>query len=189
MDMGIRKLDPILHAVTDPKSKVILISAESRSPGLSQEIVQTSVRLLETFQQEKSRTRGGAKAIFAGERLADARVEMSKAEDALRNFLQVNRGYQMSSDPSVRLLGARLEAELKLRMQLVMTLAISREQALMDEKNDVPILNVMDDGNLPYEKSGPGRALIAIMTFIFAAGGFWAYKRRSWIWAKLVGVE
>jgi uncharacterized protein involved in exopolysaccharide biosynthesis len=73
----------------------------------------------------------------------------------------------------VRLKGTRLEAELRLRTQVVTTLAIAREQALMEEKNDMPILNVLDVGNLPLEKSGPARSqTVVFVAIVISLGAF-----------------
>jgi len=189
LDRALLKVGPLLGASRDLKSKVILVWADTKSPELSQLLVRRSIQLLEEFVQQKGRTRGGAKAAFAEARLAEAREETSQAEDAFRRFLEGNRNYQTSTDPTVRIRGARLEAELKLRMQLLTTLALNREQALMEEKNDVPILNVMDGGNLPLEKSRPKRSIFVLLSFLLVSGAAWAYANREWIRARLMDAD
>lgn len=184
-DRSLRALGRVLSASRDLKSKVITLGAETKSPELSQQIVRRTLELLEAFVQEKGRTRGGAKAAFAEKRLEDARKEMAQVEDDFRRFLDGNRNYLMSADPSVRLRGMRLEAELKLRQQLVTTLALSREQALMEEKNDMPILNVLDPGNLPIDKSRPSRSMVVMGLFILVAGLAWGWPRRQTLIALL----
>lgn len=181
MDRGVGELGAVLSSSRDLKSKVIVISAETMSPDLSQQIVQRARILLEVFLQEKGRTRGGAKAEFAKARLGDARGEMDEAEDLLRRFLEGNRNYQTSADPSVRLKGSRLETELRLRQQLVTTLAMNREQAMLEEKNDIPILNVLDPGNLPIDKSKPSRSWIVILAMVMVGGGSWIFQNRDWM--------
>ncbi|WP_026853119.1 hypothetical protein [Geothrix fermentans] len=178
MDRAVKELGKVLSATRDLKSKVITLGAETKSAELSQQVVQRAGKLLEAFLQEKGRTRGGAKAVFAEARLADARLEMDQAEEAFRRFLEGNRNYQGSADPAVRLRGTRLENELRLRQQLVTTLAMNREQALMEEKNDMPIVNILDGGNLPDEKSRPSRSAWAIGVFLTALAGVfvWGYR-------------
>lgn len=181
IDQALKKLESILSASRDLKTRVVSISAETKSPELSQLVVGRAVRLLEAFQQDKGRTRGGAKVIYTQARLAEARQEMDRAEDVFRRFLEDNRNYISSSDPTVRLRGGRLEAELRLRQQLVTTLAMNCEQALLEEKNDVPILNVMDPANLPIEKSKPHRSLLVLLASLLAGLGCWAWLNRVWI--------
>ena len=178
-DRGVRSIAALLTSTKDIKSKILTVSAETTSPSLSQAITHRALALLEAYAQQKGRTRGSAKAIFAEARLKEAKREMLVAEDNLRRFLEVNRNFATSADPMVRLQGMRLEAELKLGQQVVMTIALSREQALMDEKNDLAILNILDNGNLPIEKSRPARSVLVILTFaitVLTALG-WHYRK------------
>jgi len=189
MDRAVKKVGEVLSAARDLKSKVITLSAETKSPELSQQVVQRAGKLLETFLQEKGHTRGGAKVLFAEARLAEARGEMDQAEDAFRRFLEGNRNYQSSGDPAVRLKGTRLETELRLRQQLVTTLAMNREQALLEEKNDIPILNMLDPGNLPIEKSKPARSIVVLLVTLLVAAGGWVWLNREWVRARLLADE
>ena len=188
-DRALKKLDTLLSSSKDPKSKLLTITAETRSAELSQQIVARTTKLLEAFVQEHGRTRGGAKATFAQARLQDARREMLKAELELKSFMDVNRNFVLSSDPSIRLAGARLEAEMKLRQQLVTTIAMSYEQALMEEKNDMPILNVLDKGSIPDEKSRPARSLYVLLAFFFTGLAVWVWNSRNWLSAYLSADE
>lgn len=186
MDRALKELDTAFSSSRDLKSKVIVIGAETRSPELSQLVVRRAVKLLEIFLQEKGHTRGGAKAAFAEARLTDARREMDEAENQLKSFLEGNRNYLTSGDPGVRLRGSRLEAELRLRQQLVTTLAMNREQSLLEEKNDIPILNLMDQGNLPIEKSKPARSTIVLFSMICVGISTWIWSNRKWVRMKLL---
>lgn len=189
MDRAVNGLGTVLSASRDLKSRVISIRAETKSPELSQLIVRRAGKLLETFLQEKGRTRGGAKAVFAEARLVEARREMDEAEDALRRFLEGNRNVQTSADPSVRLKGSRLEIELRLRQQLVNAIAMNREQALLEEKNDIPILNVLDPGNLPIDKSKPTRSVKVLLVMMLVGAGGWIWLNREWVRAQLLAED
>ena len=162
----------------DMKTKLLSISAETTSPELSQKVVQDMVKLLEEFVISKARTRGWTKAEFASKRLAEAKMEMDLAERDLQAFVNVNRNATMSSDPLVRLKNLRLENDYKIKTQIVTTLSINREQSLLEEKNDMPILNLLEDGNLPYEKNYPPRSLIVVGVFISFTLMFLVYERK-----------
>ncbi len=189
LDRAIKELDTVFFASRDPKTKVIVIGAETKSPELSQLVVQRAEKLLEIFLQEKGHTRGGAKAAYAEARLAEARHEMDESELLLKTFLEGNRNYLTSGDPGIRLKGARLETELRLRQQLVSTLSLNREQALLEEKNDIPILNVLDPGNLPIEKSKPARSMIMISIALIVGVLNWIWYNRTWVMTKLLADE
>lgn len=188
-DRALKSLDKILSATKDLKSSVITLSAETKSPELSQQIVRRATELLSQFVIQNSRTRGSEKAAFSEARLADARRELDQAEAAFRAFLESNRNYQVSGDPAVRLRGARLESELNLRRQLITTLAMNREQALLDAKNDIPILNVLDPGNLPIEKSKPSRSVLVLLVGFLVGAAGWTWLNREWVRARLLADE
>lgn len=185
-DRAVRAFSAILSASKDLKSKVLTVSAETKSPELSQQIVRLASTELEKFVQERGRTKGSEKAAFAEARLKEARVKMTEAEDDFRRFLEVNRNYQSSAEPAIRLKGARLEGEFKLKQMLVTTLSQNLEQSLMEEKNDMPILNKLDEGNLPIDKSKPARSIIVLLVSFLFASGTWAWLNREWIKEKLL---
>jgi uncharacterized protein involved in exopolysaccharide biosynthesis len=131
MDRAITSLKPMITITRDLKTKLLTIAVETESPQLSQQVAQRYIKLLDEFVVGKSQTRGGAKAAFSEKRLIEARQEMARAEEAFRIFLDGNRNYVLSSDPAIRLKGISLDNEFKLRTQLVTTLSIAREQALL----------------------------------------------------------
>ncbi len=178
LDRAITALKGRITITRELKTRLISIAVETESPELSQLVVQRLVFLLDEFVVGKSQTRGGLKAAFADKRLTEARTELILAEDAFRVFLNGNRNYLLSTDPAVKLKGIRLDNELKLRTQLVTTLSIGREQALLEEKNDMPILNVLDKGNLPIDKSRPMRSYIVLFSSLLLGGGTWGWLNR-----------
>jgi hypothetical protein len=181
IDQALMRMGGIISASRDLKSKVIAVTAETRSPDLSQQLVSNAVQSLETFVLQKNRTRGGEKARFAEVRLKDAQRELTGAEDAFGQFLEGNRGYQTSANPTVRLKGLRLEADFKLRLQLVSALALNLEQAMMEEKNDVPIVNVLDPANLASDRNKPHRSSLVLGAFAAGTLLAWAWSNRMWI--------
>ncbi len=186
MDAAVRKAASMVSANRDIKTKVINIYADTPSPELSQLLARRARELLERFVQEKGRTRGGHKAMFAAARLQEARGEMAQAEAEFGRFLDRNRNFLTSPDPVTRLTGLRLEGELKLRQNLVATLAVGREQALMEEKNDIPILNVLNGGNLPIRPSGPDRPLAMAAAFLVVGAVAGAWVNRAWLKERLL---
>jgi LPS O-antigen subunit length determinant protein (WzzB/FepE family) len=63
---------------------------------------------------------------------------------------------------------------------------MNREQALLEEKNDIPILNMLDAGNLPIDKSRPARSIIVIFSSLLVGMGSWIWLNREWIRERLV---
>ena len=189
LDKGHAHIKGYLKVSRDFRSKLLTITAETPSPELSQQLVRKAVVALESFTREKAQTRGGNKAIFTAERLKEAEVASTKAEQESLAFLGVHRNYATSNEPAIRLKGAQLEAALKLRQQVVTTLTLNYEQALLEEKNDMPILNVLDEGDLPQEKSGPARSNLVLTWAFLAAALSLVIQQRTWILHGVTGLR
>ena len=181
VDQALSRLGPMISASRDAKTKILTVSVETISPDLSQQLCNSALALLEQFIHHAINTKGGSKAAFATARLKECREELAGVEQEFKAFLYGNRNYLASADPSVRLTGTRLEAEFKLRQQLVATLSLSREEALMEAKNDMPILNVLDAGNLPIDKSKPARVQMVIIVFLATAFVTAVWLNRGWL--------
>lgn len=186
MDNAVKTTLGFITINRDLKTKTLTIQVETKSPQLSQQIAKRLVQLLNDFLLTKSQTKGSVKASFSEKRLQEGRAELDRAEETFRKFLTINRNYAVSPDPEVRLKGLRLENELKLQTQLVTSLALSREDALLQEKNDMPILNILDEGNLPINKSRPKRAINALLMGVLAFLGTLGWMRRHELKALLV---
>lgn len=185
IDRGIAQMQEILQVQRDLKTGLITLKATAPSPELSQGIAQKAINLLDHYIQTQSKTQSIAKAEFTGQRLKEAQAGAIIAEKAFRDFLQENRNYLNTPDPKIRLCGIRLEAEYTMRRQLVSNLAISYEQSLIDQKDDMPIINVLDGGNLPIEKSRPKRSLFVAYAFILAGALAWCWPNRTTLKRKI----
>lgn len=184
MDSAMDSLANVVLLTRDFKTQLLTVSAVTQSKDLSQQVAHRTVDLLNEFLVAKLKVKGANRAAFSKERLAEAKAEQAKAEEEFRNFLENNRTYPNSPDPTVRLRGNHLETELKMRQQITSTLAMNLEQALLDQSNNQPVLNVLDYGNLPENKSWPSRVKLTLIIFLlttFAAWG-WSNRREIRLW-------
>lgn len=181
MDLAVKKFKDNFEVDRDGKSGTISIRFTAPSQDLAQQITQQSVTLLEDFLVFHGQNQGSAKAVFATERMNEAIRESLDAEEDLARFSRENRGYQTSGDPEIRLKGQRLEFQLQMRRQVLSSVALSREQALMDQKDNTPIITVLDRGNLPVEKSKPWRSLMVVMAGLIVGGCRWVWPNRRWL--------
>ena len=179
IDRALVKMNEILSSNRDLKTKLLTISVETKSPELSAEVADKAVELLEQFLKEKNQTRGSNKASFATARLSESKKMLENVEREFRQFAEANKNYLSSSEPSIRLRGNRLESELRLQQQLVLTLAVNKEQALMEEKNDIPVVTILDLPSVPCEKSSPHRLVMIFVGFLLGAVLSIGYESRT----------
>ncbi len=187
LDRAVLKMDSLLQVQRDPRTRRVTLTVETTSPDLSQAVALRATELLQEFLRERTQSTGRLKARFTEGRLREAEVNYRAAETLLHSFARNSRDYSKSSDPGIRLEGMRLEQDLQLRRQLVNTLAVSQEQALLDEKNDTPQVTVIDAANLPEEKSQPRRGAIVILIFVLALAGSYGWDNRRMLLERALG--
>jgi len=168
IDVGMKALDSIVSLDRDLKTSVLTIGVDTKSPELSQKIVNLLVNKLNEFVTTRNKTTSGEKAKFIAERMKDAEENSRESEKKFRDFLVGNRNFAQSTDPDIQMRGSRLQADLQMRKQIQLTLALNYEQALSDAQNNTPVVNVVAEGALPMEKSHPRRSLIVLVAMIVA---------------------
>lgn len=178
MDEGMEVLPSVMRVTRDMQSGVVTLSVETRSPMLSQQVAQDASALLQTYLSTQRQTKGGNKAKFIQGRLAEAQREYGRAEGDFEQFLISNRNFRMTPDPTIRLQGETLQADLLLRRQVVTELTLNLEQALQQEKDDTPVLSILDPGELPTDKSHPARLFLVLVVMILVGGMSWL--RLNW---------
>lgn len=189
MDQAVKILNKWVDASRDLKSGLITLKVQAPSPELAQQISTNALQALDKFLEEETRAEGAKKARFFRDRLTDVQNQALEVERKLTFFAARNLNYQTSPSSEVRLEGARLEAELQGMRQLVSSMGLSLQQAMVDESNTMPVITILDTPSLPARKSGPFRSLIVMATFMAVAAGAWLIQHWRWLASRLDGLE
>ena len=179
LDRALGPLRSLLSVQRDPKSGLLTISAETRSPELSLQVVQQAAANLRDFLVEFSQAAGQNKARFTLGRLEEVKERYADLGAEFQRFQDANRNWETSPAPNVRFRGAQLKDRLDLWKQVVTNLTLNHEQALLEAQNDTQTLLLMDPGSLPVEKSRPARAFIVFSVTSVVGAARWAARHRS----------
>ncbi|MDR3669356.1 MAG: hypothetical protein P4L36_00840 [Holophaga sp.] len=189
VDRAMGPLKAVLSVQRDPKSGLLTISAETRSPELSMQVVRRAAENLRDFLVELGQTAGQNKARFTLGRLEEVQARYRDLGRQFEQFQDSNRNWETSPAPNIRFRGQQLKEGLALWKQVVMNLTLNHEQALLEAQNDTQTLLLMDPGNLPLEKSRPSRALIVFAVASAAGAGSWVYRNRTAITNRILAKE
>jgi len=176
-DRAVTAVRRMLMAAKDLKTGLMTVTVDTGSPDLSRKVNEVTLNFLNKWVSERNRTKGGAKAQYAAERRLEMEKSYSDAAVAFSKFLQGNRNYSQSNDPWVRMEGFRLEQEAKVGFQLLTNVRMMEEQAKMEEKDNMPVINIIDPPNEPIDKNGPGRTFYVLGWMLCAATLRWLYTR------------
>ena len=158
-DRAIAKLSDRLGTAVSSRTNVVTLKVAAYDPNLAQAISHDD-RPRRRLQSPSTETRARAERRFSEERLQAVRGELRVAEDRLQYFMQSNRDYR--SAPALYLQGQRLESDVTLLRQVVITLQQATEQAKIDEVRDTPTITVIESPSSPVRRDGRGtpKALI-----------------------------
>jgi tyrosine-protein kinase Etk/Wzc len=135
---AVAKLQSNLSVNIDDRSGVLRVAVAAATPTLARDIVARFVDELDRFNQELVREAGRRKEHFLTERLGEANADLSKAQDAMKDF---------SAKEGVVHLPSELEAELSLVGELTRQLVfkeLERASLAQDTAPDAPASRRLD---------------------------------------------
>ena len=169
----------LLTVERNPKSGLLSITAETRSPELSMHIARKAVEELRAALVEFNQAEGRSRERNAAERLEEVRAWYSAQADAFRHFQESNRNWEGSPAPNLRFQGAQLKEQLGLWRRVLENLTLNHEQALLEARNDAQTLLVLDPGSLPRDKSKPHRSFLVLGAMVATFVTSWAALNRT----------
>lgn len=173
---AIKRLRRNLQVAIDGKTSVVTLSVETRWPGLSRELATRIVSAIINFDLHVRQSRASAEREFTEGRLADAKVELREAEDALQGFLARNRQYDKS--PSLQFEYDRLSRAVSARQQVYTDLDRGYEQARIEEVRNTPRVTVIEPAELPARPNS--RRLVLRVLLAGIAGLFLGLGAALW---------
>ena len=179
LDRAMGAFRRLLTVERSPKSGLLVIGAETRSPELSMQVARKAVATLRQVLLELSQADGRAKAKATGDRLAEVREQYDHKCAIFQRFQDADRNWEASPSPTLRFQGHQLKEDLALWRQILGNLTLNHEQALLEARNDAQALLVLDPGGLPTEKSRPHRAFLVFGAALVTGASSWALLNRS----------
>lgn len=168
-DKAIKALARIVGLTTDRKTGVLKIDVTTTNPQLSALVANYYLECLDNFNQNQRKTSAGQNRQFIEKRLLEAKSQLSDAEESLKNLRRRNMNYYNATDPELAMLNNQLQREVEVKSQVYLTLCQQFELASIQEKKEIPVIQILDKAQPPSVKSGPNRAKTAIIGFLLGA--------------------
>lgn len=163
-ERGIRALGGIVGTSIDKRTGVVRISATTRYPELSVQIVRNIVEEINQFNLDRRQARASAERQFMEQRLAEVQASLRTAEDRLQSFLQSNRDYRNS--PVLTFQADRLQREVSMQQQVFTTLSQAVEQARIEAARDTPLIMTVERPEIPARPDPRGLLRSGLMALI-----------------------
>jgi uncharacterized protein involved in exopolysaccharide biosynthesis len=163
-----------LEVSMDIKTYVITMSLETRESQLSADILNNTIHEVEKDIRTKRNTNASEQRKWIEARLVEVKADLSKAENALKEFREKNRS--ISSSPQLLLNEERLIREMQINSTLYVELKKQYELARIEEIRTTSIINVLDYGRAAAKKERPKKASIILISMILAFVGSACYR-------------
>ena len=168
LDLGIRKLRRLVDAALDRRNGILTVRVSLDDPVLAAAVATATCATLQDIVVHSMNTQAGANRRFIEARLADARRDLARAEDALRGFRENNL---RASSPRMITEEARLARETRTQEEIMLTLTRQYEIARVEEQKNVPVINVLDPAVAPAFRSAPRRSVLAVLGLLLSLAG------------------
>jgi len=179
VDRALGDFRRLLRVERNPKSGLLTVTAETRSPELSLQVVRLATEELRRALVDLAQAEGRNRARATQARLEEVGAICSARDEAFQRFQDANRNWETSASPNLRYQGLRLREQLVLWRRVQENLTLNQEQALLEARNDAQTLLVLDAGDLPRAKSRPHRSFIVFGAMVVTGTATWAALNRT----------
>jgi len=157
-----------LIILEDQNSGMITVKFISDSPSLSENILNDITEYLNKFLNSGINLQASSMLQLINEEISITKDELNEVEDQLASFVDKNRSYFDS--PNLVLQYKRFERDIEILNQKYVNLIIQQTMAMIEEKKQLPKLNIISDPISDTEPYSPNLVNIFFVIFTINLG-------------------
>ena len=161
---ALEKLQRRVSATSERETGIVSIRVSAPTPQAAALLASSIIDKVSEYHLESRRQNASGERKFVEDRLTEARGELRRAEDMLRRFLEGNRNF--SNSPQLSFEHQRLQREVEMRQEVVLTLTQSYEQARIDEVRNLPVISMVDAPPVPVRPAPRGTIVRTLIFFM-----------------------
>ncbi len=166
MFLAMKNWKDVVSVSTNKESGLMSLGVMTKDPLLSAQIANYMGKAVTDYIQEHQGAVADNNLAHIDLRLKDVKKELKEAELALKEYSESNRDI---SSPHAQLEVGRLSRELEIKQGVYLTLNQQRELAMIDKVKKSPVINILDEAEVPLLKEKPKKAMICV-AFTFLGG-------------------
>jgi uncharacterized protein involved in exopolysaccharide biosynthesis len=164
VELAVKQLKRRVDATLDRRTGVLTIRVRAHQPEVAAGIANSLDTLLQDFAIYSFTSQAGENRKFVEGRVAEVRGELNQAEENLRGFRE--RNLRIGNAPGLLLEEGRLNRSVREQEEVYLTLRRQYELAKIEERRDVPVINVLDSAVVPSFRISPRRAIMGILGLV-----------------------
>ena len=160
-ELATDRLRDLVEATIDKKTGVLSLKVTTRWRSVSVAIAERILTGLNDFNLKTRQSQASEERKFAEGRLLHAEVELRASENRLQAFLERNR--QTVSSPQLTFEKDRLQRDVSLHQQVVVSLAQALEDARLREVRDTPVITIVQPPSANSRADPGGRVMLVLL--------------------------
>jgi uncharacterized protein involved in exopolysaccharide biosynthesis len=158
---ALKRMQGVASASINQKNGLLAITTTAGSPQLAADYADAFLRELSRRVRRIRTEKIRENLSFIESRFQEAQRELEATEDQLAQFLERN---QSINSPTLRFQEDRLRRQVSFKEQLYSQLQKQLTQTRLDLQRQQPVLTVVEEPQVPIERSSPKRTLIVILS-------------------------
>lgn len=160
----LKKLDDLIEYEHNEETGLYIIMVLMPEPELATEIAAYIPSIIKDYINNKHKLKVRNDLNYIDKRYQQLNEELKAVEAEYKKFRQ--RNMLVGRSPDLQLELERLERKLNLKEQVYLTLKQEREKAMIELVKKTPVINVLDEPIVPFNKEKPKRKLIVFISTI-----------------------
>lgn len=157
---AVGRLRESVSVSTDARALLVVLQTDAPWPSLAVDVNRRMLELIEEFNRDRRRSQARAEREFVEERLREAEDSLRAAEAKLVSFLESNVRFDA---PTLRFEQSRLESHVALRRQRHTGLAMTYDDALIQEVRNTPLITIIEEPELGVRRAGRHLPLLVVV--------------------------
>lgn len=147
----------------DKKTGILTLSVNAQDPQLTYDIAEFVISNLSFYIRNSIQSQAKEKREFIEERIKEVKVDLEKSENLLTDYKKRNIS---GNSPDIALEEMRLSRDVTLNQEVYIQFQKQYELALIEEKNDQTLIQVLKNPEIPIERSKPKRTKVIFIGLI-----------------------
>ncbi len=171
----------------DLKTLICTISLDAFEPKLAKDINKAIIEELDSHQKNYNKNKTSEAKLFIQDRIIDVEKELHNAEEKLKDFTIRNK--RIDNSALLLLEQQRLSREVSVLTGVYTTLKQQLETTKIEEVKDSDYVIIIDEPNVPIQKSKPNNKTLVLLAGLFGLGLSFTYILLSEFFLKTTKKE
>ncbi len=153
----------IISIAKDKRTSILTLTVNVIDPQLAFDLNIHTIQLLSNYIRNSIKSQAKEKRVFIEGRIKEVKADLERNENALIAFKERNKA---SVSPNIMVEEMRLTRQMTISQEVYIQYQKQYEMARIEELNDQPLIQIVQNPEIPIRRSKPERKKIVVVGFV-----------------------